>query len=630
MTDKHKICFIICTNDERQLEECMMYLSFLHIPEGCKTEVITVTDAASMTAGYNEAMRSSNAKYKIYLHQDTFIVERLFLDFLLKLFQKHPKIGMAGTVGAEKLSGDGVMWHEQRCGNFYRLDEFRKEGFDNIEQFKRGHREVEVIDGLLMATQYDLPWREDVFDGFDFYDVSQCMEFRRAGYKIAVPAQKGNWVIHDCKAPAFWHYNKYRKLLLREYPEIANACQGRKRILFLNSKQIISAGIPTALTQLGHNVTIPDYQVTLETGVGADRLDQETVEEILEEGHYDLTVTYDFSQGVSNACQAFGIPYYAWVYDSPLMGLYSREAQNEVNYISVFDKKQYERLGNLGLKHLFYLPLAPETDNFGAVHIGKRDEKKYSEDVSFVGSLYNNRGFEEIFDRDGERYLKEAEAVIEGMDCVWNHGVTIFGRASEELVRYMSSRLSEDTWKSWNIDKRYYCESMRLVRKCNETERIRILEALMEKYSITVYADESAKKLLKSKKVRPWLDYGTEMPKVFYLSRINLNITSRSIESGIPLRIWDILAVGGFCLTNYQPELEDYFEIGKDLEVYHDLKELEEKIAYYLEHEDERLRIAINGYKKVREGHNLKIRMRKVLDLIFGDKDRRIPDAGLA
>lgn len=627
MTDKNKICFIICTNDGQQLEECLMYLSLLHVPESYSTDVVTVTGAASMASGYNGAMRSSDAKYKIYLHQDTFIVETFFLDYLLRLFRKSSRIGMVGIVGAERLSGDGVMWHEQRCGNFYRLDGLRKDGFDNVEPFKRGHREVEVIDGLLMATQHDLSWREDVFDGFDFYDVSQCMEFRRAGYKIAVPAQKTNWVIHDCVAPDFWNYNKYRELLLREYPEIVQNRRERKRILFLNSKQIISIGIPTAFTQLGHNVTIPDYQVTLETGGRVDQLDQEIVEEILEEGHYDLAVTYDFSQGTSNACQAFGIPYYAWVYDSPLMGLYSREAQNEVNYISVFDKKQYHRLEGLGLKHLFYLPLAPETDNFGVVRIGKRDEKKYAGDVSFVGRLYNNRGFEEIFDKDGEKYLKEAEAVIEGMDCVWDDGATIFGRVSEELVQYMSSRLPEDIWKSWNMDRRYYCESMRLVRKCNEAERIRILETLGKKYAITVYSDQSAKDMLKNIKVGPWLEYGTEMPKVFYLSRINLNITSRSIESGIPLRIWDILAVGGFCLTNYQPELEDYFEIGKDLEVYHDLKELEEKIAYYLEHEDERLRIAVNGYKKVRDGHNLKIRMRKVLDLVFGDGDPGAPGA---
>lgn len=79
--------------------------------------------------------------------------------------------------------------------------------------------------------------------------------------------------------------------------------------------------------------------------------------------------------------------------------------------------------------------------------------------------------------------------------------------------------------------------------------------------------------------------------------------------------------MGGFCLTNYQPELEEYFEIGKDLEVYHDLPELEEKIDYYLKHEEERLRIAINGYKKVRENHNLKTRMQSVLDTIFTDPE---------
>lgn len=617
MVDKHKICFILCTNDEQQLQECMMYISLLHVPEGYQTDVIMVTDALSMTSGYNEAMRASDAKYKIYLHQDTFIVEPYFLDYLLKLFQRDSKIGMIGIVGAEKLSKDGVMRHEQRCGNFYRLEEFIRSGFDNITHLKHGHKEVEAIDGLLMATQYDLPWREDIFKGFDFYDVSQCMEFRRAGYKIAIPAQKTNWVIHDCGASTFLHYNENREILLREYPEIVDGQKNRKRILFLHSEQIQSIGIPTALTQLGHCVTISQYLITLENGGNVNSKDQEKVEELLEEGHYDLAVTYDFSQGVSNACQNFQIPYYAWVYDSPLLGLYSKEALNEVNYISVFDKKQYARLRNLGIKHLFYMSLAPETDNFGATHIGKRDEKKYACDVSFVGRLYNNRGFEEIFDEEGKKYLEEAEKIIEEMDCKWGKVTTIFGKASDELITYMASKQPEDTWKVWNVDKRYYCESMKLVRKCNEVERVKILETLQDKFPVRLYADDSAKKILKNVSVKPWLEYGTEMPKVFYLSKINLNITSRSVESGIPLRVWDIMAVGGFCLTNYQPELEEYFEIGKDLAVFYDLKDLEEKIDYYLRHEDERVRIAINGYKKVREKHGLKGRMQRVLDFIF-------------
>lgn len=625
MLDEHKICFIICANDELQLQECVMYLSLLHIPEGYQTDLVIIKDAASMTAGCNEGMKSSDAKYKIYLHQDTFIVEHFFLDKLLKLFRKDRKIGMIGVMGAEHLSRDGIMWHEKRCGNSYRLEELIKEGFDNIEQQKCRNREVEVIDGQLMATQYDLPWREDIFQGWDCYDVSQCMEFRRRGYKIIVPAQKENWVVHACGAPSCWHYNEELKNLLKEYPEIEERRRDRKRILFLHSRQIKLIGVPYALVQLGHNVRIPPCEVSLE---GTGERDREKVEELLEEGHYDLVVTYDFSAGVSSACQTWGVPYYAWVYDSPLMPLYHKAALNEVNHISVFDRKQYERLSTLGLKHLYYLPLAPEVDNFGAVHIGKRDEKKYTSDVTFVGRLYNKRGFEELFDEEGEAYRKEAESIINGLDCVWGVDTTIFDKASDELIAYMASKQPEETWSTWNIDKRYYCESMKLVRKCNEVERVRILRYVQDKFSVILYADDSAKEVLKDVTVKPWLNYGRDMPKVFYLSKINLNITSRSIESGIPQRVWDILAVGGFCLTNYQPELEEYFEIGKDLEVWHDLPELEEKMRYYLAHEEQRIRIAINGYQKVRKYHSLPTRLEGMLQKIFNEDSQQFTTTG--
>ena len=112
--NENKICFIICYNDAFQLEECLLYLSLLQVPDGYETELITITDAQSMTAGYNEGMRATDARYKIYLHQDTFIVEPLFLHKLLRIFKKDKKIGMVGMIGAETLSKDGVMWHEKR------------------------------------------------------------------------------------------------------------------------------------------------------------------------------------------------------------------------------------------------------------------------------------------------------------------------------------------------------------------------------------------------------------------------------------------------------------------------------------------------------------------------------------
>ena len=50
------------------------------------------------------------------------------------------------------------------------------------------------------------------------------------------------------------------------------------------------------------------------------------------------------------------------------------------------------------------------------------------------------------------------------------------------------------------------------------------------------------------------VDYVKEMPYVFKNTKINLNMTLRSIWTGIPLRAIDVMGCGGFLLTNYQAD----------------------------------------------------------------------------
>ena len=617
MLNDKKICFIICTNKEYQLRECLWYLNLLEVPEGYETEILTIENAKSMTSGYNEGMNASDAKYKIYLHQDTFIREPFFIEKILKIFKRDKKIGMIGMIGTESLSKDGVIWNNDRCGSFYQLEESISNGVDNIELIKRGIREVEAIDGLLMATQYDIPWREDILKGWDFYDISQCMEFRRKGYKIVVPGQKSSWVIHHCGIPALWNYEKTRKIIMKEYPEIVQSKKGKLRILYMKTNMIDLEGLPYCFKALGHQVTIWETKVTL---VGLEQRDVDLVEHILQNGLYDMVFTYDFARGVAEACNNMKVKYYAWVYDDPLWDLYSEQAKYEYSYISVFDKKQYQELQGKGLKHLFYLPLSPEVDFFGAIKIKERDIKKYSCDVSFLGRLYNKKGYEKCFDPKDTEMREMADEIAGSCHCIWDGENNLFGKAPDELIDYLSSMQPKDVWETWTVDKRYYCEAGILCKKCNEVERIELLNRLAQKREVILYSVDTPEGVLHDNvKIRPWVDYLTEMPKVFYLSKININITSRSIESGIPQRIWDVMSVGGFCLTNYQPELEDFFVIGRDLEVYHNLDELEEKIDYYLTHEEERLRIAINGYQLVREKHNSKERLKVAINYIFGD-----------
>lgn len=92
MNDK-KICFIMCVNDKLYEEECIRYIQKLNVPEGYEVEQLSIWDAPSMAAGYNEGMRQSDAKYKVYLHQDVFVVYQNFIYEFLKIFSQDSKIG---------------------------------------------------------------------------------------------------------------------------------------------------------------------------------------------------------------------------------------------------------------------------------------------------------------------------------------------------------------------------------------------------------------------------------------------------------------------------------------------------------------------------------------------------------
>ncbi len=110
------------------------------------------------------------------------------------------------------------------------------------------------------------------------------------------------------------------------------------------------------------------------------------------------------------------------------------------------------------------------------------------------------------------------------------------------------------------------------------------------------------------------MDYLREMPLIFKRSKIDLNITLRSIKSGIPLRAFDIMGAGGFLLTDHRADLLDLFVPGEDLVYYENKEDLLQKVGYYLEHEEERKAIARNGHDKVATKHTYRHRVQEMLD----------------
>lgn len=215
--NEKEICFIMCTNNQVYMEEALYYITHLNVPEGYEISFLAVEDAKSMTAGYNEGMGSSNAKYKVYLHQDTFIVHPDFLIETIHLFEENPQVGMLGMIGIPKMPKSGIMWDGKQVGCIYESHIFETIIRGNQILDDQKYEEVEAVDGLLMMTQYDVPWREDIFDKWDFYDASQSMEFIKRGYKVVVPQMEKPWVIHDCGLLNKDNYEEERLKFVGEY-----------------------------------------------------------------------------------------------------------------------------------------------------------------------------------------------------------------------------------------------------------------------------------------------------------------------------------------------------------------------------------------------------------------------------
>lgn len=219
-----KIAFIISCNAEMMYLQCTAFINRLEIPEGYETDLICMRGAASMASAYNEAMGKTDAKYKVYLHQDVFLIYPRFLYDMLKIFELDGDVGLIGVLGGVGLPDSGEMLNAWNCGKTMAWNGNRtvsicmEEPDENI-----GFCEVEAVDGMLMITDRDIPWREDLFDGWHFYDVSQSYEFRRRGFKVAVPFQRSAWCLHDCGPSSMDNYEKYRKVLKREYKDFLGA-----------------------------------------------------------------------------------------------------------------------------------------------------------------------------------------------------------------------------------------------------------------------------------------------------------------------------------------------------------------------------------------------------------------------
>lgn len=335
------------------------------------------------------------------------------------------------------------------------------------------------------------------------------------------------------------------------------------------------------------------------------------ISRLLSEESYDAVFSTNYYPILAKICNHFHIKYIAWSYDSPLNIPDMEETLGfETNYVFFFDRMEYEKYRGKGFQTVYYMPLGVNSLRLKNLTYTKEDASRYSADISFVGQLYESTFSGLILplsDYD-KGYLN---GIIETQLRVYGY-YFIEDLLTDDLLERMNQCYRNLGQTEVSLQK--YGLACTMAKQVTRMERLVLLNTLGEMFHVKLYSgqfDESLSHLDFGGSV----NYYTQMPKVFNLSKINLNPTLKCIRSAIPLRALDILASGGFLLSNFQPELAEYFENEKEVVLYDSLEDAVEKAAFYLAHEDFRSQIAQNGMAKVHEEFSYRDQLTKIFQI---------------
>lgn len=340
----------------------------------------------------------------------------------------------------------------------------------------------------------------------------------------------------------------------------------------------------------------------------------------------DFILSWNYFNSVSEACQSKGIPYISWIYDNPHTGIYGISAINSCNYIFTFNSHTYHDLANKGIQTVYYAPLAANAERLGRLYLSHAERKQFSKDIAFAGSLYTYESNESMYQAVSEKLSACGKRKALGfIDALIDSQLKIYGH--NFLEDAIPDTILADLDEAYPYDKdspllhfaspSYIYASHMLSRHVTTIERTKVLAELSNHFPVhifTYHPEKAVGKCTLSGTIEPY----EAAPKMYKSSKINLNITIRSIETGIPLRAFEVMGSGGFLLSNYQEDYLLHFDPDKDFVYYDSEEDLIEKCAFYLAHDTIRKKIAANGYERIKQDHTYVKRLAEMIQIATG------------
>ena len=396
----------------------------------------------------------------------------------------------------------------------------------------------------------------------------------------------------------FWGKVQYRKF-----------AHTKPRILLLTSKYFLIGEIVSACQRLG----VENFLLALPEGaVGQNEFVEEFLKAVLEfKPDFVMTINHlgvDREGVLTSLLEKLRLPMASWFVDNPhlVLHLYARLVSPWVALFT-WDKDNIASLKNMGFENTWYMPLGVDATRFKLVTEAPENHK-WKTDISFVG----NSMVKKVAKRMGKCTLPEEltsdyKEVAEHFSLSHERSVVEFLQAyyPEHARLYQGLATTEDklgfeTMLTWEATLQY---------------RLSCVQEILS-FNPLIVGDDGWFSLLTHSNTWRYhaeVNYYDDLPNLYPLSCINFNCTSKQMKGAVNQRVFDVPATGAFLLTDYREQVEDLFEVGKEIICFKEAGEIPELVAKYLTEPAKRQEIAHNARKRILAEHTYDLRLENLI-----------------
>ena len=343
----------------------------------------------------------------------------------------------------------------------------------------------------------------------------------------------------------------------------------------------------------------------------------------------ELAVAINHTHGLPGSCAELGVPLHVWEIDpatdqiAPVPGGSGGPAASNTN-VWTWRRSQVAAFSDAGFDHVAHLPLAANPEHRRPLTLTPAEEDQYGADVIFVGSsmvetamAYRRRlvGAYVLWKGgDPSAAVEEAEAAIHRVLDAQRDSIDAY-LVPELLAKELPWFVQAATENDAVFGALEGARPASLLGELAAADKRITCVANLGQVGIHVWGDEGWQHAAEYGAVyRGPAGHREELTRIYSTPAIHVDIGRFYQEDIVTMRVFDVLACGGFCLAQWSEDLEALFEVGVELDTWRTLEELLEKTGHWLEQGPEaRAAVGARGRARILRDHSIQQRVQRML-----------------